>query len=74
MTLPWELPTSPDRLICMVNQIGKFFQSQGHDKAAPGIAEHIGEVLESAHARRDIGAFRRRWCRTRLMFATPSRP
>jgi formate dehydrogenase subunit delta len=41
MTLPWELPTSPDRLICMANQIGKFFQSQYHDKAAPGIAEHI---------------------------------
>jgi len=32
---------SPDRLIHMANQIGKFFQSQGHDKAAPGIAEHI---------------------------------
>jgi formate dehydrogenase subunit delta len=25
----------------MANQIGKFFQSQGHDKAVPGIAEHI---------------------------------
>ena len=32
---------SPDRLINMANQIGKFFQSQGHDKAVPGIAEHI---------------------------------
>jgi formate dehydrogenase subunit delta len=32
---------SPDRLIYMANQIGKFFQSQGHDKAVPGIAEHI---------------------------------
>ena len=32
---------SPDRLIYMANQIGKFFQFQGHDKAAPGIAEHI---------------------------------
>jgi formate dehydrogenase subunit delta len=32
---------SPDRLIYMANQIGKFFQSQGHDKAAPDIAEHI---------------------------------
>jgi hypothetical protein len=28
---------SPDRLIYMANQIGKFFQSQGHDKAVPGI-------------------------------------
>jgi formate dehydrogenase subunit delta len=25
----------------MANQIGKFFQSQGHDKAVLGIAEHI---------------------------------
>jgi formate dehydrogenase subunit delta len=32
---------SPDRLIYMANQIGKFFQSQGHHKAVPGIAEHI---------------------------------
>jgi formate dehydrogenase subunit delta len=32
---------SPDRLIYMANQIGKFFNSQGHDKAVPGIAEHI---------------------------------
>jgi formate dehydrogenase subunit delta len=30
-----------DRLIYMANQIGKFFESQGHDKAVPGIAEHI---------------------------------
>jgi formate dehydrogenase subunit delta len=32
---------SPDRLIYMANQIGKFFQSQSRDKAVPGIAEHI---------------------------------
>jgi formate dehydrogenase subunit delta len=32
---------SPDRLIYMANQIGKFFQSQVPDKAVPGIAEHI---------------------------------
>ena len=32
---------SPDRLIYMANQIGKFFESQGHDRAVPGIAEHI---------------------------------
>jgi formate dehydrogenase subunit delta len=32
---------SPDRLIYMANQIGKFFHSQGHDKAVPSIAEHI---------------------------------
>ena len=32
---------SADRLIYMANQIGKFFRSQGHGKAGPGIAEHI---------------------------------
>jgi formate dehydrogenase subunit delta len=32
---------SPDRLIYMANQIGKFFQSQGNDKAVARIAEHI---------------------------------
>jgi formate dehydrogenase subunit delta len=25
----------------MANQIGKFFQNQGHEKAVPAIAEHI---------------------------------
>lgn len=30
-----------DRLVYMANQIGKFFHSQGADKAVPGIAEHI---------------------------------
>ena len=33
--------SSPDRLIYMANQIGTFFRSQGHDKAVPGIADHI---------------------------------
>jgi formate dehydrogenase subunit delta len=32
---------SPDRLIYMANQIGKFFHNQGRDKAVPAIAEHI---------------------------------
>lgn len=32
---------SPDRLIYMANQIGTFFRSQSHDKAVPGIADHI---------------------------------
>ena len=32
---------SPDRLIHMANQIGQFFQSQGHDKAVSGITDHI---------------------------------
>jgi formate dehydrogenase subunit delta len=25
----------------MANQIGKFFESQGHAKAVPGVADHI---------------------------------
>ncbi len=32
---------SPNKLIYMANQIGKFFASQGGDQAAAGIAEHI---------------------------------
>jgi len=32
---------SPERLIYMANQIGKFFQSQGQAKAVMGTAEHI---------------------------------
>jgi formate dehydrogenase subunit delta len=35
------MSSSPERLVYMANQIGKFFQSQGHDKAVPGVAEHI---------------------------------
>jgi formate dehydrogenase subunit delta len=30
-----------DRLVYMANQIGKFFQTQGHDKEVAGVAEHI---------------------------------
>lgn len=33
--------SSPDKLIYMANQIGKFFVSQGPEKAVVGIAEHI---------------------------------
>ena len=32
---------SPDRLIYMANQIGKFFAHQPHDKAVAAIADHI---------------------------------
>lgn len=32
---------SPDRLVYMANQIGKFFAHQGEDKAVAGIADHI---------------------------------
>ncbi len=32
---------SPDRLVYMANQIGKFFQYQRKDEIVPGIASHI---------------------------------
>ena len=32
---------SPDKLVYMANQIGKFFASQGHDRAVTGTAEHL---------------------------------
>jgi len=37
---------SPDKLVMMANQIGKFFASQGESVAAPGIAEHIKKFWE----------------------------
>jgi formate dehydrogenase subunit delta len=32
---------SPDKLVYMANQIGKFFVSQGENKAVPLIADHL---------------------------------
>ena len=32
---------SPDKLVYMANQIGKFFVSQGPQQAAAGTADHI---------------------------------
>jgi formate dehydrogenase subunit delta len=32
---------SPDRLVYMANQIGKFFEFQKKDEIVPGIANHI---------------------------------
>ena len=32
---------SPDKLVYMANQIGKFFAHQGEAKAVAGIADHI---------------------------------
>ena len=37
---------SPDKLVYMANQIGKFFTSQGPDKAAAGIAQHIARFWD----------------------------
>ena len=37
---------SPDKLVYMANQIGKFFASQGTSKAPAAIAEHIQKFWE----------------------------
>ena len=42
--------SSPDRLVYMANQIGKFFHSQGNGKAVPGIAEHIKKFWDNGGA------------------------
>ena len=33
--------STDDRLVYMANQIGKFFESQGHDQEVAGVADHI---------------------------------
>ena len=38
---------SPDKLVYMANQIGKFFVSQGHDKAVAGIADHLTKFWDA---------------------------
>lgn len=38
--------SSPDKLVTMANQIGKFFVSQGLASAPAGIAAHIGKFWE----------------------------
>jgi formate dehydrogenase subunit delta len=38
--------TSSDKLIYMANQIGKFFVSQGQDKATAAIAEHLNKFWD----------------------------
>ncbi|HEX2890113.1 formate dehydrogenase subunit delta [Vineibacter terrae] len=37
---------SPDKLVYMANQIGKFFAHQGEAKAAAGIADHIAKFWD----------------------------
>ncbi|MHB8883870.1 MAG: formate dehydrogenase subunit delta [Methylovirgula sp.] len=37
---------SPDKLVYMANQIGKFFASNGHDTAVEGISDHIAKFWE----------------------------
>ncbi|ADH91123.1 hypothetical protein Snov_3853 [Ancylobacter novellus DSM 506] len=35
-----------DRLVYMANQIGKFFEPQGHEKAVKGVAKHIKDFWD----------------------------
>ena len=44
---------SPDRLVYMANQIGKFFTSQRTDKAVAAIADHMRKFWDP-RMRRDI--------------------
>lgn len=37
---------SPDKLVYMANQIGRFFVSQGADVAVAGIAAHIADFWD----------------------------
>ncbi len=51
---------SPDRLVYMANQIGKFFESQRKDEIVPGIANHITKfwdprMLKAIYAYVDAG-------------------
>src|SRR5215467_14325825 len=36
-----RMSSSPDRLVYMANQIGKFFNTQGSEKTIAGVSEHI---------------------------------
>jgi formate dehydrogenase subunit delta len=40
------MSSSPDRLVYMANQIGKFFNTQGPEKAVAGVSEHIGKFWD----------------------------
>ena len=35
------MSSSPDRLVYMANQIGKFFNTQGPEKTVAGVSDHI---------------------------------
>ena len=38
--------TTDERLICMANQISRFFASQKHDAAVKGMSEHIAKFWD----------------------------
>jgi formate dehydrogenase subunit delta len=44
--------SSPDRLVYMANQIGKFFTAQGHERTVAGVSEHIRKFWDPRMRRR----------------------
>ena len=46
---------SLEKLVYMANQIGKFFNSQGHEQAVAGTADHIRKFWDP-HMRATIAA------------------
>jgi formate dehydrogenase subunit delta len=50
---------SPDKLVTMANQIGRFFAHQGEEKAAAAIADHLAKFWDP-RMRRDILEYVRR--------------
>ena len=47
--------SSPDKLIYMANQIARFFESQGSEKAVAGTAEHIRKFWDPRMRRQIVG-------------------
>jgi formate dehydrogenase subunit delta len=47
---------SPNKLVYMANQIGKFFAGQGEEKAVPQIADHIVKFWDP-RMRQEITAY-----------------
>ena len=47
---------SPERLVYMANQIGRFFESQGESEAVAGTLDHI-EKFWDPRMRREIVAY-----------------
>ena len=50
---------SPERLVYMANQIGRFFATQGEDEAVSGTLNHIRKFWEP-RMRREIVAYAER--------------
>ena len=47
---------SPERLVYMANQIGRFFATQGEDQAVAGTLDHLRQFWDP-HMREEIVAY-----------------